>query len=395
MIAVIAAVAAAQDGAGIAVRSETVAELRHDLFGEAEVPLYQFLHVTSDGAVAVDGYLGLSANPTRGDLGLAVYALSASGRLAGATWRVGSQQGETALRPATFDGLWVAAPLGRRMVWISWGGWARHSDLGVDAFTAGLPVARSELRSVGGPIAAVVGAQLEAAQPDLVAREDASVRLGDMYGRSASALVALAETVGGSVGLERARGELATRIAPGWSGSTWAERRKTEVETLLADDILPVFAPEGVDEVGVRLRAVGPRLASASASYAIGRAVGELAVGPPALTHRVDVGWTAGPSRPAWPAFAWRWRSGSGGAYHALSVNEAVALSDRTAARATAALVPYRRGSDPWRLAFAGGGELEERLGGTSAVQVGADLSTDAVWALDVRAHAALTLEWR
>lgn len=376
-------VAAAQTVSG---RSETVAQLRHDLFGAPIVPLYEFLHVASEGEVAVDAYVGFDAVPGR-DAGLSVWALNAAGDFDGTRWRIGTQQGQTLLRPATFDGLWVSAPIGRFTEWVTWGGWARHDDL--DDLLTGLPVARTELRHATDDFALVVGAQVEGAD-DLVGRQDASVHLGEEHG-GVSLLGAIAEQSGGAIGVERTRGELSTRVVSGVTASTWAERRKTEVETLLADSILPVFAPDGVDEVGARVRIVGPRLASGSVSYGLGRYVG---VDVPELTHRVDVAYAAGPTQPAVPGLGWRWRQGPGGAYHALSAVEIVPLADRTSLRATGALVPYHKGTDVWRLAAATGAQLAQGVTDVALVQLGADVSSDAVWALDVRAHAALTLEW-
>ncbi|MEZ4239266.1 MAG: hypothetical protein R3F59_24550 [Myxococcota bacterium] len=141
--------------------------------------------------------------------------------------------------------------------------------------------------------------------------------------------------------------------------------------------------------MGVSASGAGPRLAAITAQAAIQRygAEGEV----PALAQRFGLAWA--PTGRA--SVGWTFRTGPGGAYHALSLTDAVALGDAVRLTLRGAAVPYHQGDAVWRLAGTAGGDLAAKVGDHAVVQLGGDASSDAVWALDLRAFGALTLEWR
>ena len=366
------------------VQSETVVEIRHDLFGQPIVPVFQYLRLTEDeGPVSVDGYLGLEAASDGGSEHPRIYAFNAAGNWRGSDWRVGTQTVLLPSHPQTMDGGRLAVPLapGAGEVTMILGNARRHD---LDDLAAGVGLGRLEWRVDHAQWAARAGVQTEVGAGPVVGRQDLELRAGNPRQGQVAALVAIAEP---GPGLEWGRIEARTWMESRVEVTGWVERRETIVETLLADDILGRFSESPVDEVGGRLRLVDARRNSVAASYGIGRYT---PVDVAATTHRFDVEWRS--SRPTIPRPAWRFRTGPGGEYHAVSVQSVAPLLDDLALVWRGAAIPYRRGSDVWRLAGTAGGDLVGPLGHIGRLAVGADAASDAVWAIDLRAHVALTL---
>jgi hypothetical protein len=381
-------------GAALAgVRSETVLQVRHDLFDEAYVPAWQTLDLSAEHhGVSVDGYAGLEwatglDKPADPDL----YLLTASGRDRRGTWTIGRQQAVTLLRPWTFDGAAVRwRPTGNAEL-AAWGGWARHQDL--DDLRDGAGLARLEGSWARGSFATRAGAWTIAAPetgPSL--HQDAEIRWLASRTRFKPGARALVVGRDGAAPLEWARFEFGANPLVRLRSTVHAQHREAiDPNGLLGEAIVAAFAPDGVDEIGGSLRWSGPRWSALSGTYA--RSTYQQP-DQPVQGHSVDVNWLP-------PRFAaevrlvpaYRFRSGPGGQFHAAWLSAEFDLSDATELTAHAAWVPYQKLDQPWTSATTAGLKLGHAFHRALHLQVGADVASDALFAFDLRGASVLTLE--
>ena len=365
--------------------SETVAQVRHDLFGQGQVPLYQYIRMFGDyNNLSVTAYAGgewadgvdQAANPE-------IYLLQAEGRQSWGRWSVGRQQALTVLRPQTFDGGLVSFEPSDGLEVNVWGGSARHHDL--DDLTEGVGFGRAELRVRHAGTAIRTGVELTGGS-ELGFQEDfeAKARIvgGDLEPEVRGLLV-----LDGSA-LRWARVALSADAAAGVRATLHAQRRKTQdPEGLLGEAVVVVFAPLGVDELGLGVRAADRLWAALSASYVLARydQGTELVYG-----HGLDVAYARGPRAPVEILPAYRFRSGPGGVFHAVYATARVHLGDVVDLGIRGAVVPYRKLHAPWATALALGLDGSRGFGPHVSLRLGVNFASDAVYAVDIRGGGTL-----
>jgi len=376
---------------------ETVAQLRHDHFGDLYVPTWQLVRFQQDaGPVELQGYAGLewmAGFPVPGDPDL--YQLSAAGQLGGGDWSLGRQRGSGALRAQTFDGARYSHGIGDRLRASAWGGVARHQDIDDILDYAGL--GRAELDWLGDTLWLRGGAEVAVGpETPLIARQDLQglLRLGSgprPARLGARAVVAEPVDAGGSAVLEWARADVAVRPWSPLELSVHAQHREAaDPASLFGDAILDALAGGAVREVGAGARLLGARWSALSMRYAVvGYGDGEQ------WGYRADMAWQPGRSDAALrvsPAFSSR--AGPGGQYHAFSSQLRWRASDATALSASLALVPYRKVQQPWSTLVTGGLQLQQRVLDWARVGAMVDLAADDAGLMDVRGGATLNLGW-
>jgi hypothetical protein len=370
--------------------SETMAQLRHDLFGEQIVPVYQFIRFDSQtGNTQFVGYAGLGAvsgldNP--GDVDL--YSLHARRKAGHGEWVLGRQQATTLRRRQTFDGLRYWWRPNGKVAFDVWGGIARHHD--IDDFRDGTGLARAATSASAGPLLLRAGVQVEAGpETEFIARQDLHARVA--LGRTASspvvrALVGVAEP---DFAVEWARLEVRVPAGPLDVTLHGQHREAADPRSLFGDAILHTLAGGGVNEAGASLRVYGTKWAQFSGGYRL-VTYGD---GESDLGHAVDVSYLPGRGRgilSVRPRYAFR--RGPNGAYHALYADTIADVDDATRLEARAAVVPYRKGHDGWRVALDGGVEGERDLTPGTSIRAGVDIGTDGLFKVDLRAGAAITV---
>jgi len=372
--------------------SETMAQLRHDLFGEQLVPVYQYIRFDSQtGNTQFVGYAGLGAvsgldNP--GDVDL--YTLHARRKAGHGEWVLGRQQATTLRRRQTFDGLRYWWRPNGRVAFDVWGGIARHHD--IDDFRDGTGLARAEASTSTGPLLLRAGAQVEAGpKADFIAREDLDARISLGRGASSPVVQALAGVAEPDFTVEWARLEVRVPAGPLDVTLHGQHREAADPQSLFGDAILDTLAGGAVDEAGASLRIYGTRWARFSGGYRLITYRSEAEWG-----HAVDVSYMPGRGRgivSVRPHYAFR--SGPNGAYHALYTEAIAQVDEATRLAARAALVPFRKGHDDWRLALDGGIEGERDLAPGTSVRAAVDVGSDGLFEVDVRAGAAITVRLR
>jgi len=376
---------------------QTVAQLRHDLWGDPYAPLYTYFRARKEvhGPVAngfgLDAYLGMEwAQGLDHPSNLDIYSLNVEGEEFWGQWVVGRQRAFGALRPQTFDGARLALRPSDNINIDIWGGYARHQDL--NDLLDGAAMGRVDTTLHEGVLAARVGAEVQAG-PDtpFIARQDAEARLSlfdlplhpDVLGR-----VVVAEP---DPTVEWARLELGFRPVSALRTSVHAQHREAaDPNSLFGDAILQTLADGAVDAVGVGMRLSGARYAVLSGGWSL------LRYGPDNEDwwgNEVDVHWTPGIFTHNWRLMpGYTYRSGPGGVYHAPSVAGTYDLSDAVKVGARGTIAPYRQSHAPWDVVVAGSADVS--FAPTDWVQVAAqvDASHDALYALDMRGAAVLTL---
>ena len=365
-------------GAALAgsAESETLAQVRHDFFGERQVPVATTLRLVEDGAYA-DLQAALRLDHAA-DLDL--HVVSASSRRHWGHWGLGRQLVHAPLRPQLIDG----ARLGWRQGGLSveaWGGLARHLEL--DDLREGTPTGRVQAGWASGSVWTRAGATV-----DEELRGDLEVLARTAWpGRpSARALLISAPTQPTAL----LRAELGASPVPRLRVTAHAQHREP-LDGPTGEALLATFAPEGADEVGLGLRWSNASWSSLAGSYALGRHEEQ---GQPVLGHAVDLSWTPPRSdRVLRPSPAYRYRSGPGGQFHAVHAAASVSLGDRRELRLHGAVVPYQKLDEPWDTAWVAGLEGRQRWRRVE-LRLGAEAAADATFALDVRASGALILRW-
>ncbi len=377
------------------VELESVAQLRHDHFGDLYVPAWQLLRFDQQaGPVALEGYAGFEfpvGLPTPVDTD--IYRLSASGELAGGAWSLGRQRGLGALRAQTFDGLRYGHAIGQRLQAAAWLGVARHQD--IDDILDYAELARAELSFAGDALWLRGGAELTTGpETPFIARQDLQGLLqlgsGPRPGRFGARIV-LAEPGDGGAVLEWARADLALRPWSPLELSLHAQRREAaDPDSLFGDAILDALAGGVVQEAGAGLRLMGARWSALSMRYAlVGYGEGH------SWGYRADLAWQPGrgdASLRAYPSLSSR--AGPGGQYHALSSILRWRVADATTLAGSLAVVPYQRAEQPWRTLGTAGLQLQQGLGGWARLGAMAELASDGDALLDLRGGATLNLEW-
>lgn len=397
MIALLALVAAPVLAADAGVQSETVLQLRHDFYGDPLVPAWELL--SFDAAAAgqqFEGYLGLEwANGLGDDLDPDLYALTVRGDAGALGWTVGRQQVVTHRRLQSLDGGRLDAGLGDHVVLSAWGGYARHQDL--DDFADGTGMGRLEATFRGGPLFARLGGWVEDGSDGLINRQDATVRAAFDKVRTAPAIGAMASyaegnTIDGSGALELARVELSATPAGSVRTTLHAQHREAvDPDALMGAAILDAFAPDGVDEVGVGLRAPTARWAALSASWAMSTFTTN---GEEMYGHTVQATWLPARSDSMVRLSpGYRFQAGPGGMYHAGIATVMLDVTDDTEVTVRAAAVPYRKLHDPWDLAIDGRLAVSQRIIKQFAAAAMVEAARDANFARDLRGGLVLTVE--
>jgi len=376
---------------------ETIAQLRHDHFGDLYVPAWQLLRFQQDaGPVDLQGYAGIEwMAGVPAPLDPDIYHLSAAGDLAGGAWQVGRQRGAGALRPQTFDGVSYRRAIGDKLQAAASVGMARHQD--VDDLLDFATMGRVELGWGGDALWLRGGFEMnEGGDTELIARQDLQglLRLGSgpRAGRfGVRAVVAEPLQVDPGTVLEWARTDLAVRPWSPLELSVHAQHRQAaDPESLLGDAILDALAGGVVQEAGAGARLLGARWSALSMRYAVvGYGEGN------DWGYRADMAWQPGRSDAAVrisPAFSSR--AGPGGQYHAVSSLLRWRASDATALSASLALVPYQKVEQPWATLFTGGLQLQQRVAGFAKLGAMVDVAADGAGLMDVRGGATLNLGW-
>ena len=384
---------------------ETVAQIRHDLWGDPWLPVWSYVKVRKEvhGPVAygygVDAYVGLEwaggiDQPSDFDL----YSLNVEGEQAWGRWVVGRQRAFGALRPQTFDGLRLDWRASDALSFSVWGGEARHQDL--DDLRDGVHMGRVDGTFHGGGLVARAGVQVEVG-PDtpLITRQDLEARATaqdwplhpDLLGRLSVAEAENTESTNLVTTPELARVELGVRPIAALRANLHAEHREAaDPDSLFGEAILESLAGGAVNSAGVGLRVSGERFAALYGSWSL------VSYGPRDVEwygHEIDLHWVSGLDHRTWrltPGYLFR--SGPGGLFHAPSLAGKLDLGDFTTVGARLAVVPYRKLHGSWELATTLG--LDGSLRPTEWVSFGArlDISADALFALDVRGTGVLTL---
>jgi hypothetical protein len=375
-----------------AMRSDTVLAVRHDLLGERMVPAWQLvsLHQAHQGVTvqALAGMEWVAGLDHPGDTDLYLLDLGFGYRTS--EWVVGRQRSVGALRPRTLDGV-TGRFIAPGLVVEGSGGIARHQDL--DDLQDGVGLGRTQITGWAGPLTVRAGAEVEGGAVPVARQDlDASVQVGN-GARPATlrALGVVGETPGATPTPERIHAEVGGWALERVHTAVWVGHRGAAApESLLGDAILAAFAPEGVDEAGVRTRLSGRRWASVHGRYAVHR-YRELET--PVIGHAVELSHAPARSSSAVRLLpTYRFQAGVGGVFHATSAVVAADLGRGLVALGRGAVVPYRKLHQPWATAVTTGVELDQRIGAVSGVRAGVDLVADATYALDARGHVVLTV---
>ncbi len=391
VLAALGGAARADDSGATTVVSETAAAVRHDFFGQAFVPFWETLQVDSRvGSTAVHGYVGLEA-PMGGvsDLDPDVYALTAEGSGGGLRWTLGRQQVITQRRLQSLDGARVVWAAGDAVQVEAWGGLARHQDL--DDLSDGIGVARVAAGWRGGPASVKVGGWLEAEEHPLY-HADVEARYRPAGSRQRPDLRALLSGTWPAGVVDRARVEFSFAPHPQATLTALAGHRESpDPDGMLGEAVLDAFAPDGVDEAGLRLRLADARWSALSTGYHLSTYV---AAGERRYGHTVQAAWMPGRTDlPVDLSPGYRFQSGPGGAYHALFLTARYALSDATGLWARGAVVPYRKLHDPWDTALDGAVGLRQAVGERVEVRGEVELARDALFEREVRGGLVARVE--
>ncbi len=362
-----------------AAESETLAQVRHDFFGERSVPVATFLRLYEDNAYAsMQAAMRLDQ-----DAEVDLYLINASSRRPWGHWGLGRLLAPAPLRPQIIDG----ARLGwqrQGLALEAWGGVARQMEL--QDLREGQPMARAQASWASRALWARAGAQI-----DSELRGDAELlfRSSSLPGRPSASLLAVASP---ETPMEWTRVELGASPVSRLRLSAHAQHREAvDPSALLGEAITASLAPGGVDELGLGARLSSASWSQVSATYALSRTSEQ---GEPVLGHAVDLSWL--PPRRGGPLHlspAYRFRSGPGGQLHAAYATATASLGDHRQLLGRAAVVPYQKLSQPWDTALTGGLELRQAWG-WGQIQVGLDASSDATYAFDLRGSAGLVLRW-
>lgn len=269
------ATALAAEPAGVTL--ETVAQVRHDYWGETLVPAWQYLAVEQEarswsvsGLARLDVGAGLG-QPMDGDL----YVLGVATRRPWGRISLGRLVGVSALRPQTLDGAmvrWDARPgLGLE----AWAGYARHQDL--DDLRDGAALARVAALAHRNGLFARLGAEAEAgpgvpalARQDLEARFTAPASRLHPYVAGRAVVAEAMDGSGEPVRLEWGRAEAGLHLVPQVSTVVHVQHREVvDAESLLGDALLQTIAGGVVDEVGISSRVFSRRWAALAASWSL------------------------------------------------------------------------------------------------------------------------------
>lgn len=388
-----------------AAELETVAQLRHDLWGEPTLPLWSYLRYAKEvhGAVAqgfgVDAYLGLAWEAGLDQPSdLDVYDLQLEGEQRWGRWVLGRQRATAALRPQTFDGARLDWRASESLGLSLWAGEARHQDL--DDLRDGLEMGRLDATLHRGALVARGGVQLESGKDSpLALRQDAEARLRGARLKSqpdARLRFVLAEArpeadAPMQAAVELAEAELGVRPVAALRTSLHASHREAADPTaLFGEAILDHLASGAVDRAGAGLRLSGARHAALYARWSLVRTGPE---NEPWTGHEVDLSWSSPlGDRPLRLSPGYLFRSGSGGAFHAPSLAARLALGDRASVGARAAVAPYRSHQAPWQLVSTAALDGSVRPASWVGLDARLEACSDALMAFDLRGTAVLTL---
>ena len=355
------------------VESETVVQVRQDLFGQPQVPVGQYLRVVEQvGPLAVQGYAGLEwMAGGQADL----YTLSLSGSQGPASWSAGRLMAPAVLRPWLLDGARAELRFGAFRLG-AWGGLARH--LG----TTGLPSARAEVGWSGGPVTLRTGGMVQAGS----LHGDAELWLVGAGLRSPSLRLLW---VGGDEAVDWGRVELEVRPMGRLRTTVHAQHREAvDPQALFGEALTATLAPGGVDELGGSLKLSSSSWASWHGSYALLATGGLLQpLDEVGWGHAVDLRYQPAPST-VWVSPAYRFRSGPGGVFHALYAVSELGNETRRL-RLQAGVVPYHKLREPWDTALTASLQVEQTVR-SSTLRVGADVAPS----YDGDASPRLTVAW-
>lgn len=391
------AAAAWPSGARGATDLETIAQVRHDLWGQVRMPGWQLVRLrTESGALVVDGYAGLEwASGLGQGVDPDLYHLNATWSQDTVSVTAGRLPVQGALWMQTLDGASVSWMRGPGVQVEGVVGVARHQDL--DDFLDGAFLSRLGAVLTREDLVGRVGFQVESGTATPTAmRQDGEIRytphLGDLEPRL-GARVVMGESVvyAGPAILEWGRVEGSFKPRAGLRTGVHAQRRAAvDPDSLFGDKILSTYTDGAVNELGMEGSMLGPRWATMSARAAwvtYERVDGRKSGGV------VDVSWVSPRGdeelriAPAWSA-----RTGPNGAFHTLSAVETWRMDARDVVTVRQGLVPFRKGYQPWEVAASVGGELDHTFNPWARARVEADLATDAMELLEWRVAAAVVV---
>ena len=363
--------------------SETIVEVRHDLYGERMIAGWQVVSIAEHhhGAsihamAALDALSGVDER-----LDPDLYLLSARIPWRGTRWTVGRQRAVGALRPVTLDGARVEVVFPHATL-EAWGGIARHQDL--DDLADGTTIGRMRGTFGGRRWNLALGGELQS-EVALLPRADAEARVHLGKTRWTGGAVAGWDE---SVILEHGRFGVAARLGRLDAELHGAHREATLPGNLLDDRILASFAPDGTDEVGVGGRWINSGWSSMSARYALQT---YLLLDERLWGHAVDLGWDPGPTTTLQFLPAFRFRASPGGILYAFWLVSRAPLG-RFDVEARGAVVPFRAGRSTWDVAAHLGADLGRSFG-PIRITTGFDSASDAHYHLDLRGHMVVRLE--
>jgi hypothetical protein len=376
---------------------ESIAQLRHDLFGDWIVPAWELVRVYDVGArTTLDGYAGLAwpwGFSGRADFDL--YQLSLSGGSDRFRWSAGRFQALGSIRPQTVDGGSTTFSLSDGLDLEVWGGVARHQDL--DDLLDGDGIARADLLYHAERFSSRTGVQAEYGETTpLVVRADVQTRLQGSSALQPHTDLRLALADRPAVDLkgaqiEWARLEAGLQPLAGLDTTVSVQRRSAaDPNALFGDAILEALSGGSVDQAGGEVRIMGPRWAVFSTSYAFliyHRETGSMS------GHAVDASWTSayGQGKMRFtPSYAFR--SGPGGSYHALYATEDLDLGDFTQLGFEEGVVPFVKTGTSWQLAASAGTEIERKFGDWVRAHASADVATGITPAPDIRVGLGLVV---
>ena len=368
----------AQALAGPAVESETLAQVRHDLYGDRLYPAVTTLRFHEDNA-----YADLQASlriDHQAELDL--FLLGASSSRSWGRWGLGRQLVSTPLRPQVLDGGSLSGSLGR----LELGGWAgmlRRFEL--DDLSEGQPAARAWAGMAMGSTHFRGGVQADSS-----VRADVELNHRfELPGQPTAHLLAMGSLQQPTTWLQADFGlRPVPKVQLGLHG---LHREALDPQAPLGEALLATFAPEGMDELGASVRLVGARW---SALWARGSVSTYEVEGQRQYGHGADLVWLPPRTdRALRLSPAWRYRGGPGGSFHALSGSASLQFGPRRALQARAAVVPYQKLDQPWDTALTAGLSAHQswRWG---QVQLGLEAAHDASYTFDLRGSAGLLLRW-
>ncbi len=331
------------------------------------------------GAVTLEGY-------AQGTLsGARVYVLAADGRSDALSWTLGRHRLVLPTQPRFLDGASLSWRLGDYDLDLA-AGW-----LTVAGLSQGSPMARARLTHSAewGGYHLGLWVEQEGLGGSLQVHPEIGLRAGGLRVGVVSALAHGEDAV-----FEQIRAEWRGHPAAGVDlGMHFEHREAPPLGTASSPDILRVFTPEGMDQVGAVLgyATVGRARVVATGDLRTWELPGQ----EPESLERVFGGaatLTAKPSGPDWtPQPSWRMATGPLGTVHSFQASSTLPTPERLRLVVHGGLAPYHMPFADWALAGWAGLTTGVEIGPVG-LRAGGELGRSEFQSLDRRAWAVL--EW-